>query len=103
MVAQADPVAGVLAPEVADAVRVQVVEDGLVDVGAGDPGTEGVERSLLHRDNVLVQPALLVGRLADDHAALELRVVAPDRRGSLADEHVAWLEADVVRNGVRPR
>src|SRR4029079_9712135 len=43
VVAQADPVAGVLAPEVADAVFVQVVEHSVVYVSAGLRGLEGVE------------------------------------------------------------
>ena len=102
VVAESDPVAGVLAPEVADAVVVEVGEHSVVDVRAGLRGSERVEGGLLRRDGVAVQPALLVGGLADDHAALELGVVAPDRRSGLGDEHVAGLEGDVVRDGVGP-
>ena len=46
---------------------------------------------------------ICVGRLADDHRPLELGVVAPDRSARLADEDVAGLEGDVVRDRMRPR
>src|SRR5581483_6644602 len=80
----------------------EVLRDRAVDVGARHAGPERVERHLLRGDDVLVQPALLVGRRPDHHAALELGVVAPDGRGRLGDEHVARLEDDVVRDGVGP-
>ena len=81
---------------------VEVVEDGAVDVGARHARPERRECDLLGGDDVRVEAALLLGGLADDHPALELRVVAPHRGGGLRDEHVARLEADVVRDRVRP-
>jgi hypothetical protein len=51
---------------------------------------------------VLEEAARLVARRPDDHGSLELGVIAPDRRARLRDEHVADLELDVVREGVRP-
>jgi len=45
-------VAGVLTPEVADPVGVEVVEDRAVDVGAGDTRPERLERDLLRGDRV---------------------------------------------------
>ena len=80
MVAQPDPVADVLAPVVQQVVRLEVVDHRLVDVGAGDAGAERVEGRLLGGDRVIEEPSHLVGRGADDHRALELGVVAPDRR-----------------------
>src|SRR5215213_8995387 len=44
-----------------------------------------------------------VRRLADHHRALELRLVAPDGCPGLRNADVAPREADVVRDGVRPR
>ena len=73
-----------------------------MSTSAGLGGLEGVEGCLLRLDRVAVELALLIGRLADDHSALELGVVAPERRGCLRDEHVAGLEGDVVRDRVGP-
>ena len=47
-------------------------------------------------------PPHLVARSADDHAAFELRVVPPHRSARLGDEQVAFLELDVVGDGVGP-
>src|SRR5207248_739099 len=80
----------------------EVGHHGAVDVRARRARPELVEGDLLRAHDVFEEAPLLVRRLADDHAALELRVVAPDRRGRLGDEHVAGLEADVVRDRVRP-
>ena len=66
------------------------------------PGTERGEGHLLGGDRVVEEAAHLVGRRADDHRALELGVVAPDRRARLGDEDVALLELDVVGDRVRP-
>ena len=62
MVAQADPVADVLAPVVQQVVRLEVAHHGAVDVGARDAGPERVERDLLGGDGVVEQAAHLVGR-----------------------------------------
>ena len=67
------------------------------------PGTQRAERGAARAEHVVEQAPHLVGRLADDHRPLELGVVAPDRSARLADEHVAGLEGDVVRDRVRPR
>ena len=74
-----------------------------VDIGRRDPRPQCIERDLLRRHDMVEEPALLVGRRADDHRALELGVVAPHRCACLRHEHVAWLEPDVVRNRVGPR
>jgi hypothetical protein len=103
VVAQADCVADVLAPVGQQVVVREVREHRTVDVGAGHSRTEGTEGHLLGRDRVVEEPAHLVRRLADDHRALQLGVVAPDRRAGLGDEDVALLELDVVGDRVRPR
>ena len=92
VVAQADRVADVLAPVRQQVVLLEVAQHGAVDVGARDAGPERRERDLLRGDGVVEEPAHLVRRLADDHRALELGVVAPDGRARLGDEHVAFLE-----------
>ena len=46
---------------------------------------------------------LLVAGLADDHRALQLGVVAPHRRARPGDQHVPWLEDDVVGQGMGDR
>ena len=81
----------------------EVAHDRAVDVGARRPRPDRGEGGLLRGDGVLEQPLLLVGRRADDHPALELGVVAPDRRARLGHEHVAGAELDRVRDRVRPR
>ena len=103
MVAQADRMADVLAPVRKQVVLLEVGQHGAVDLGARDAGTECRERGLLRGDGVVEEPAHLVRRLADDHRALQLGVVAPDGRARLGDEDVAFLEADVVGDCVRPR
>ena len=103
VVAQADAVAGVLAPVPEQVVLLEVAHHGAVDVGAGGARPDRGEGGLLRGDGVVEEPPHLVGRRADDHRPLELRVVAPDRRARLRHEHVARLELDVVRDRVRPR
>ena len=102
VVAKADRMAGVLTPVGQQVVLLEVAHDGAVDVGAGDAGAECVEGGLLRGHGVVEEAAHLVGRRPDDHRALELGVVAPDRGARLGDEHVAGLELDVVRDRVRP-
>ena len=103
VVAQPDRVARVLPPVREQVVVLEVAHDGAVDVGARHARPKRIERDLLRGDDVVEEPALLVGRRADDHRPLELGVVAPHRRARLRDEHVARLELDVVRDRVRPR
>src|ERR1700674_1658930 len=76
---------------------------GAIHVGARDAGPDRLEGDPLRRDRVLEQPSHLVGRRADNHRPLELRVVAPDRRARLRHEYVAFPELDVVGDCVRPR
>jgi hypothetical protein len=102
VVAQADRVARVLAPVVDEIVLLEVAHDGAVDVGAGDPRSDRPERDVLGADGVVEEPPHLVGGRSDDQGALELGVVAPDRRARLRHEHVALLEADVVRDRMGP-
>ena len=102
VVAQADRVAGVLAPVRQQVVLLEVAHHRAVDVGARDARAERGEGDLLRGDGVVEEPARLVARRPDDHGPLELGVVAPDRRARLRDEHVAHLELDVVGDRVRP-
>ncbi len=102
VIAQADPVAGVLPPVPEQVVLLEVAHDRAVDVGARRPRPDRGEGGFLRRDGVLEQSPLLVRRRADDHPALELGVVAPDRRARLGHEHVAGVELDRVRDRVRP-
>ena len=62
MVAEADRVAGVLAPVAKQVVLLEVAHDSAVDVGAGDAGAERGEGDLLRSDGVVEEAAHLVRR-----------------------------------------
>ena len=95
--------ARVLAPVPLEVVAREVVHDRVVDVRACGARHDRRERRFPRSQHVVEEPAHPVGRRPDDERALELRLVAPDRRARLGDEHVAGLELDVVRDRVRPR
>src|SRR6185436_2689417 len=74
---------------------------GAVDLLAGYAGPHGLEAGLLGAPDDLVHLALLVGRLADVHAARGVRAVAVLQPAEVEDDHVAVLDPAVTRLVVR--
>lgn len=100
VVAQADSVAAVVAPEGHQVVVLVILAHGPIDLGAAHAGPQGLEGDLLGALHMVEHAMLLVRGPADDHGPLQLRVVAPHGCPGPAHQHVAGLEGDVVGQGV---